>query len=86
MPFSKFEFVVMWLFRECCAPYLFVHALCHPSIRWRTLEFRLSWGGRATAVQGRQSKDQEAEDPAPSTIQLGKPGELGPLTSSHLIS
>jgi len=50
LPFNKFEFMVMWLFRECGAPYIFMHALCNPGIRWRNLEFRLRWGGVAEAI------------------------------------
>jgi hypothetical protein len=41
---------VMWLFREAGAPYLFLHALWNPAIRWRNGEFRLRWGGKAEAV------------------------------------
>jgi hypothetical protein len=40
----------MWLFREAGAPYLFLHALWNPAIRWRNCEFRLRWGGKAEAV------------------------------------
>lgn len=50
LPFNKFEFLVMWLFREAGAPYLFLHALWNPAIRWRNGEFRLRWGGKAEAV------------------------------------
>ena len=38
------------MFRECGAPYIFLHALCNPAIRWRNLEFRLRWGGVAEAI------------------------------------
>ena len=40
----------MWLFRELGAPYIFLHALLNPGIRWRNLEFRLQWGGKAEVV------------------------------------
>ena len=50
LPFNKFEFVVMWLFREVCAPYIMMHAILNPAIRWRNLEFRLKWGGKAEAL------------------------------------
>ena len=40
----------MWLFREFGAPYIFIHSLCNPGIRWRNLEFRLQWGGKAEVV------------------------------------
>jgi len=58
LPFNKFDFMVMWLFRECGAPYIFLHSLANPAIRWRNLEFRLAWGGKAEAV---------AVKPAPAT-------------------
>lgn len=47
MPFHKFEFVIGWLFRELTGPYLFLHALWNPAIRWRTRTFKLHWGGIA---------------------------------------
>ncbi|XP_033253122.1 ceramide glucosyltransferase-like [Drosophila miranda] len=47
MPFHKFEFVIGWLFRELTGPYLFLHALWDPAIRWRTRTFKLHWGGMA---------------------------------------
>lgn len=45
LPFNKFEFLLGWLLRECCAPFLFLNALCQPTIRWRTGVYRLKWGG-----------------------------------------
>ncbi|KAH8299388.1 hypothetical protein KR044_000890 [Drosophila immigrans] len=47
MPFHKFEFVIGWFFRELSGPYLFLHALWNPAIRWRTRTFKLHWGGVA---------------------------------------
>lgn len=47
LPFHKFEFVIGWLFRELSGPYLFLHALWNPAIRWRTRTFKLNWGGVA---------------------------------------
>lgn len=47
LPFNKFEFVVGWLFREISGPYLFLHALWNPAIRWRTRVYKLEWGGVA---------------------------------------
>uniref|UniRef100_V5IDB2 Putative glct-1 n=1 Tax=Ixodes ricinus TaxID=34613 RepID=V5IDB2_IXORI len=35
LPFSKWEFVVAWTFRECGALYLYLNALWDPTIRWR---------------------------------------------------
>lgn len=47
LPFNKFEFVVGWLFREFSGPYLFLHALWNPAIRWRERVYKLAWGGIA---------------------------------------
>ncbi|XP_050314068.1 ceramide glucosyltransferase [Anthonomus grandis grandis] len=53
LPFSKFDFIVGWLFRECTGPYLFILAVFDPSIRWRNRCFKLSWGGIAQEVKPR---------------------------------
>ena len=45
LPFNKFEFLVMWLFREVSAPYLFFLAQLNPVIHWRSKFFKLRWGG-----------------------------------------
>lgn len=47
LTFHKFEFVIGWLFRELSGPYLFLHALWNPAIRWRTRTYKLRWGGIA---------------------------------------
>lgn len=47
LSFHKFEFVVGWLFREISGPYLFLHALWNPAIRWRRRTYKLQWGGIA---------------------------------------
>ena len=113
LPFSKFEFLVMWLFRyltfmlwtlreawpiisiifrECGAPYLFLHALSHPSIRWRTHEFRLQWGGRAEPVLGVVKKEKEVfakvhEVNHDIKLAIGSENsEIAELASSRLIS
>jgi len=57
LPFNKFEFLVMWLFRECGAPYLFLHAILNPDVSWRMQKFRLKWGGEAEAVISRTKSD-----------------------------
>ncbi|XP_053968005.1 ceramide glucosyltransferase-B-like [Anastrepha ludens] len=47
LTFHKFEFVIGWLFREISGPYLFLHALWNPAIRWRRRIYKLQWGGIA---------------------------------------
>lgn len=82
----------MWLFRECGAPYLFLHALLHPSIKWRSLEFRLQWGGRAEAVPNKIPSKvvEEGKEKQMATIQLSSPDLPPPYhltsASSHLLS
>jgi len=47
LPFNKFEFLVMWLFREISSPYMFVSAQINPDIKWRNKSFRVKFGGIA---------------------------------------
>ncbi|XP_054161394.1 ceramide glucosyltransferase-B-like isoform X2 [Oppia nitens] len=51
LPFSKTDFVVAWMLRECCALLLFIRALWEPDIKWRTGTFKLKWGGVAHEVK-----------------------------------
>jgi len=51
LPFSKFDFLVAWMVRECGAPYLYFKAMSDPTITWRTGTFRLKWGGTAEEVK-----------------------------------
>ncbi|KAG1684043.1 Ceramide glucosyltransferase [Nymphon striatum] len=51
LPFSKFEYVVSWLFREICTFFLFMKAIFDPTIRWRIGTFRLRWGGIVEEVK-----------------------------------
>lgn len=53
LTFNKFDFVVAWMFRECSSPYLFLHALWDPTIRWRSRVFKLAWGGIARELKSR---------------------------------
>ncbi|XP_045604183.1 ceramide glucosyltransferase [Procambarus clarkii] len=52
-PFSKFEFVISWLFREVSALFIFLHAVWNPVISWRTGSFKLRWWGVAEPVNTR---------------------------------
>ena len=70
--------------RECGAPYLFLHALLHPAIRWRTHEFRLQWGGRAEPVVGKVGGKQN-EDVTAIKLTGSENSDLE-LASSRLIS
>jgi ceramide glucosyltransferase len=50
MPFTKFEFVLGWLFREVTAPFLFLHAVFSPQIQWRQGCYKLKWGGQVEEI------------------------------------
>lgn len=54
LPFSKWEFVIAWSFREFGALYLFCQALWDPTIRWRAGTYRLSWGGQVQEIMSFQ--------------------------------
>ena len=64
LPFNKFEFLVMWMFRECGAPYLFLHSILNPDVRWRKQQFRLRWGGKAEPAVMRTKANVIEKDPA----------------------
>lgn len=54
-PFSKFEFVISWLFRETSALFIFLHANWDPVISWRNNAYKLNWNGVAEPVTKRGS-------------------------------
>ena len=72
------------LFRECGAPYLFLNALLHPSIRWRSKEFRLHWGGKAEVevADNKNKKEKEVE----AIKFVSNSSKLGEFMSSRSIS
>ena len=80
----------MWMFRECGAPYLFLHAVMNPDVSWRTQQFRchknssqwklecslfrLKWGGEAEPVLPTRTKNDIVK--GPTTIKFSNPEEL----------
>lgn len=50
LTFSKTDFIVAWLIRECTALLIFTKALASPEVTWRSKIFRLKWGGFAEEV------------------------------------
>ncbi|XP_047505853.1 ceramide glucosyltransferase [Pieris napi] len=46
-PFTKVEFLLAWVWSECCAPLVLATAVLNPEIAWRARNYRLDWGGRA---------------------------------------
>ena len=62
LPFNKFEFLVMWMYREVTLPYLYVISLLHRDIKWGTKRFRLKFGGIA------ELNEEEVQVPQKSKI------------------
>ena len=77
----------MLFFRECGAPYLFLNALLHPSIRWRSQEFRLQWGGKAEVEVVNNNNNKEIFNQEVQAIKLvSNSSKLGEFMSSRSIS
>ena len=44
--FNKFEYLVMWAYREITVPWTFVKAQSNgPKVQWGQKSFKLKWGG-----------------------------------------
>ena len=82
---------MIMLFRECGAPYLFLNALLHPAIRWRSQEFRLQWGGKAEVeVVDKKKKKKKEKISFNQEVQaiklVSNSSKLGEFMSSRSIS
>ena len=51
LPFSKFEYIIAWLYRELICFYLFLKAAANPTVKWRDGVYRLKWGGLAEEIK-----------------------------------
>jgi len=62
LPFTKFEYLVAWLYREFMGPYLFLTALLwRPSVvTWTTRQYRLRWGG-LSEIYNQQSTSSSSD-------------------------
>ena len=50
-PYNKFDFLVIWVFRELTLPYLYVTSFISPDIKWGSKRFRLKFGGLAEVLE-----------------------------------
>lgn len=50
LPFSKFYFIIGWLYREISGPLIFLSAFWDTTIRWRSRMYRLHMGGLAEEI------------------------------------
>lgn len=53
IPFSKFDFVACWLFRESTSLYTMLKAHCQRQLTWRNRKYILKWGGVGEDVKTR---------------------------------
>lgn len=72
LPFSKFDYVISWFYRESICLYLFVKAASNPTVKWRDGKYLLKWGGLAEEI-----KDEKAETKA-----IAQPASSSPSSSS----
>jgi ceramide glucosyltransferase len=52
-PFSKFEYVVCWLFRELSSFYMLLKSHSDPLLTWRSKRYIIKWGGLGEEVRTR---------------------------------
>ncbi len=57
LPFSKFEYMLSWLYRESICFYLFCKAAANPTVKWRQGKYRLKWGGFAEEIVDQKSQN-----------------------------
>jgi ABC-type antimicrobial peptide transport system permease subunit len=50
LPFSKFDYVLAWIYRETICIYLFLKAASDNTVKWRDGKYRLKWGGLAEEI------------------------------------
>ncbi|BFZ04769.1 hypothetical protein BsWGS_07808 [Bradybaena similaris] len=46
LPFSKYEFLVAWMFREVLSPYIILSCHLQNHVVWRNSKYKLHWGGQ----------------------------------------
>lgn len=51
LPFTKYEYIIAWLYRESICFYLFVKAASNPNVKWREGKYKLKWGSRAEKIE-----------------------------------
>ncbi|CAH1772739.1 unnamed protein product [Owenia fusiformis] len=49
--FTKFDFLIGWIFRELTSITLMIRAHASPTIEWRSRRFKLQWGGLVTELK-----------------------------------
>lgn len=68
LTFSKTDFIVAWLIRECTALIIFLKALSNPKVTWRSRIFKLKWGGHAEEIFPGEIENQKIKDESGPTI------------------
>ena len=58
-PVNKFNFIVIWMFRELTVPYLYILSFLNKEIKWGSKRFRLKFGGEAELCDEIQEESKE---------------------------
>jgi hypothetical protein len=59
LPFTKYEYIIAWLYRESVCFYLFIKAASNPNVKWREGKYRLKWGSRADKIEDNNNKQSK---------------------------
>lgn len=70
LTFSKTDFIVAWLIRECTALLIFLKALANRKVTWRSRIFKLRWGGFAEEICNRSASQPPPQPPPPTPTSL----------------
>lgn len=72
LPFSKFEYLIAWFYRESICIYLFLKAAVDPTVKWRNGKYRLLYGGLAEEIIETTKNEQKIKVEL-DNIELAKP-------------
>ena len=83
LPFSKFEYVIAWFYRESICIFLFLKAASNPTVKWRNGKYRLRYGGLADEIidPNVEIVQQETKSPTIANIE-SSPMNLSPTNAT----
>ena len=58
-PINKFNFFVIWVYRELTVPYLYLISIIEPDIKWGSKRFRLRFGGTAKLCEEQPTEEKK---------------------------
>lgn len=86
LPFTKFEYVLAWFYRETICLYLFIKAATNPTVKWRDGKYRLKWGGLAEEIIEKKSTELKAPIKSNSNLIDEKSYQFINISSSSLVT